>query len=181
MNAKHELFILEYVKTGNATRAAIGAGYSPRSAGTQGSLLLADEGVAAEISRRQAEANNVPAGSALDRQTILNRLNESYDIGRETRNANAMATVTVKMADMVGIKPVVTDDPAVQALHMAAVEAEARKLAAEWIGDANASVNLARDAIPAQFAGAAPQFAVPTPAVFKLMHMAAKAETADSQ
>lgn len=40
MNAKQKLFVTEYMKDLNATQAAIRAGYSKRTAGSQGQRLL---------------------------------------------------------------------------------------------------------------------------------------------
>lgn len=51
--ARQERFIVEYVANGNATRSAIAAGYSENSARQQGSDLLSNPAVAAEIARRK--------------------------------------------------------------------------------------------------------------------------------
>lgn len=40
MKAQHQLFVDNYIKTQNATKAALAAGYSEKSAHTQGSRLL---------------------------------------------------------------------------------------------------------------------------------------------
>ena len=40
LNPKQKKFVEEYLRIGNATEAAIGAGYSPRSAASWGSRLL---------------------------------------------------------------------------------------------------------------------------------------------
>ena len=42
MTNKQELFILEYQKDFNATRAAVAVGYSPKTAYSQGQRLLKD-------------------------------------------------------------------------------------------------------------------------------------------
>jgi phage terminase small subunit len=51
--ARQERFIVEYVASGNATRSAIAAGYAEGSAKQQGSYLLSNPDVAAEIERRR--------------------------------------------------------------------------------------------------------------------------------
>ena len=53
---RHEAFCEEYVKDRNATQAAIRAGYSPKTAYSQGHRLLKNAEVAARISELQAEA-----------------------------------------------------------------------------------------------------------------------------
>ena len=55
LNAKQKRFCLEYVKDLSATQAAIRAGYSPKSAEVQGSRLLSQDKVAAEIAKLSRE------------------------------------------------------------------------------------------------------------------------------
>jgi phage terminase small subunit len=55
MTDKRKTFVEEYIVDFNATQAAIRAGYSPRSAGKQGSRLLNDKSVRAKIDARLAE------------------------------------------------------------------------------------------------------------------------------
>ena len=50
-----ELFVAEYLIDLNATRAAIAAGYSPKTAGQQGSRLLKNVKVLTEIARKTKE------------------------------------------------------------------------------------------------------------------------------
>lgn len=49
--AKRQRFVQEYRRDRNATQAAIRAGYSPKSAGTEGYRLLKDAEIVAEIQR----------------------------------------------------------------------------------------------------------------------------------
>lgn len=51
MNSRQERFCLEYAASGNATKAAIAAGYSPKTARVQGNRLLTK----ADIQRRLRE------------------------------------------------------------------------------------------------------------------------------
>jgi len=53
--ARRALFIAKYVELGNATAAALAAGYSKRTAGQQGSRLTKNPEVAAEIAKRKGE------------------------------------------------------------------------------------------------------------------------------
>lgn len=55
LTAKQQVFIAEYLKCWNASEAARRAGYSERTANEQGSQLLANLSVSAEIERRKAE------------------------------------------------------------------------------------------------------------------------------
>lgn len=55
LNEKQRLFVREYLQDCNATKATIRAGYSPRSANTNGPRMLVNVGIAAEIRREQAK------------------------------------------------------------------------------------------------------------------------------
>lgn len=55
MTPKQERFVQEYLIDLNATRAAIRAGYSAKTAEQQGPRLLGNVGVAAAIAKAQAE------------------------------------------------------------------------------------------------------------------------------
>lgn len=55
MNAKQQRFIDEYLIDFNATRAALVAGYSNKTARAQGARLLTNANVKAEIDKRKAE------------------------------------------------------------------------------------------------------------------------------
>lgn len=55
MNARKERFCMEYAASGNATQAAIAAGYSPRSARSQGQRLLTNADIKARIEELQQE------------------------------------------------------------------------------------------------------------------------------
>ena len=54
MNAKQQRFILEYLKDRNATQAAIRAGYSKRTAGSQGHDLLKNPEISGAILKKSA-------------------------------------------------------------------------------------------------------------------------------
>ncbi len=55
MNARKERFCLEYAASGNATQAAIAAGYSPKTARSQGQRLLTNVDVKARLEEIQLE------------------------------------------------------------------------------------------------------------------------------
>lgn len=55
LSEKHRIFVMEYLRDFNATRAAMAAGYSKRSAYTEGWRLLKHADVQSEIKRLQEE------------------------------------------------------------------------------------------------------------------------------
>jgi phage terminase small subunit len=68
LSSKQQAFINEYLKCWNATRAAVGAGYSERTARSIGSENLTKPDIVAEIARRKAELM-MSADEALARLT----------------------------------------------------------------------------------------------------------------
>lgn len=57
LNQRQLIFCEEYIKTNNATKAAIAAGYSERSARNQGMRLMTNDDIAAYIKSRLDEIN----------------------------------------------------------------------------------------------------------------------------
>ena len=55
LSARQELFCLEYIRDGNATQAAIRAGYSPKTAYSTGQRLLKNVEVRARIDELMAD------------------------------------------------------------------------------------------------------------------------------
>ena len=70
-NLKRERFCEEYLVDLNATKAAIRCGYSPRSAKTQGSRLLADDDIKRKIAELRKE-QSIRTGITADR--VINEL-----------------------------------------------------------------------------------------------------------
>lgn len=68
LSNKHRLFIEEYLRDFNATQAAIRAGYSEKTAYSQGSRLLKDAEVSEEVKRRLDE-RAMQADEIIDRLT----------------------------------------------------------------------------------------------------------------
>lgn len=64
LNARQELFIIEYLKCFNATKAALAAGYSEKSASETGCELLKNPKVAARI-REHLDNNAMTAAEVL--------------------------------------------------------------------------------------------------------------------
>lgn len=55
MNARKERFCLEYAASGNATQAAIAAGYSQKTARSQGQRLLTNADIKSRLEKLQQE------------------------------------------------------------------------------------------------------------------------------
>ena len=82
LSARQALFIGEYVISGNATQAAIKAGYSEKTACEQGSRLLANVKVAREVEQRQqrrVDRLNLSADFVLE--NILRTAEKARDVG----------------------------------------------------------------------------------------------------
>ena len=74
MNLKRQKFVTAYIELGNATQAAIQAGYSKRSAGTLGSSLLQNVEIKAEIERIKAEVRSKAIMTLTEAQEILTEM-----------------------------------------------------------------------------------------------------------
>ena len=82
-SGRYETFCQEYLKDRNATRAAKRAGYSPKTAYSQGHRLLKNAEVACRVSELQAEA---AARNERDVDGILADLRRVYDGAFEAGN-----------------------------------------------------------------------------------------------
>ena len=69
MNKKQRVFVEEYLQCWNATEAALRAGYSERTARTQGSRLLTNVDISEEIEKRLKE-------KAMSADEVLTRLGD---------------------------------------------------------------------------------------------------------
>ena len=81
MTHRQELFIQEYIKTGNTTNSAIKAGYSKRTAKSIGQRLLTFVNIKKrieELSQKIANNNNIM--TAKERQEYLTKLINSDDV-----------------------------------------------------------------------------------------------------
>lgn len=70
------LFIAEYLRTHNATKAAIAAGYSEKTARQQGARLLSNVDIRAEI---QAQRKEMVKAAKVDAQDVLSRLKDEVE------------------------------------------------------------------------------------------------------
>lgn len=80
MTHRQELFIQEYIKTGNATNSAIKAGYSKRTARSIGQRLLTNVGIKKKINElsQKIACNNIM--TAKERQEYLTKLINADDV-----------------------------------------------------------------------------------------------------
>ncbi len=110
---RRELFIAAYAQTGNASAAAIAAGYSERSAGTMGDRLMHE--VATGTRAREARRQYVES-SMSDFQRQQRALCEAADDAIRTlvqvasnpprSGAQAMVLAAVAILDRAGHKPI---------------------------------------------------------------------------
>ena len=73
---RKRIFIETYCKTLNATKAAIAAGYSEKSARVYGSKLLADSNIRSQIDAILAERSRL---NGIDGEYIIEKLKEAVD------------------------------------------------------------------------------------------------------
>ena len=88
LSYRKERFCRGFVEHGNATAAAIEAGYAVRSSRTQGHRLLRDPGVARRIAAIQADLART---SCHDMDVLLGKLEAVYRRAFEDRNLPAAA------------------------------------------------------------------------------------------
>ena len=80
MTYKQELFIQEYIKTGNATSSAIKAGYSKRTARVIGQENLTKPALKKRIEELSQKIANNNIMTAKERQEYLTKLINSEDV-----------------------------------------------------------------------------------------------------
>ncbi|WP_270519479.1 terminase small subunit, partial [Limosilactobacillus fermentum] len=71
LTLKQQRFVDEYIISGNATQAAIKAGYSKKTAKQMGTENLAKPIIKAELDRRNAE---IQSAKTMDMQEVMERL-----------------------------------------------------------------------------------------------------------
>ena len=85
LTTRQDRFVAAY--TGNATQAAIGAGYSPRSARQHAARMMANAAIQAALAARQGENART---LEISRQDAIRGLLEAVDVAREQANPAAM-------------------------------------------------------------------------------------------
>lgn len=74
MNTRQNAFCLEYAKSGNATKAAEAAGYSKRTARSQGQRLLTKDDIKAALCQIEQETNSERIATIQDVQAFWSEI-----------------------------------------------------------------------------------------------------------
>ena len=114
LTLRRQKFVSEYVETGNATQAARLAGYSPRTAYSQGSRLLTFVEVQQAI---ETERQTLRARLELDQDQLVGELLSLYKEARSNGAYSAAARCLGMVAQMTGLdEPEPKPNPAVARL-----------------------------------------------------------------
>ena len=111
MNARRKRFVQEYLKSGNATQAAIKAGYSKKGARSKASQLLTNVNIKDEIARLSKSVEDASICSIAERKQILSEIARGRlqdfctsgadgfvpNVGLENLNSRALKSVTTKV------------------------------------------------------------------------------------
>lgn len=101
LTLKQQRFIDEYIISGNATQAAIKAGYAPKNAGQTGAENLRKPQIQAELKRRNDE---LQSQKTMDMQEVMERL-ASFGRGEATEeqvtNSGEIVQVKTKNSDQI--------------------------------------------------------------------------------
>ena len=100
LNAKQSKFASEYAIDFNATQAAIRAGYSGKTAYSQGQRLLKKAEVAAAIELKQQA---LAVRNEITRDEVVGYLREAIEIARRIEAPNALAQAAYKLAVVCGL------------------------------------------------------------------------------
>jgi len=99
LNPRQSRFVNEYLVDMNGTKAAVRAGYSPKTAKSQTSRLLTNVNLRAEISRKQKESE---LKLNIDRETVLEGLASAIDIARKEKDGLTMIRAAAEINKMMG-------------------------------------------------------------------------------
>lgn len=101
MTPRQQRFIEEYSLSGNATQAAIAAGYCKHSAHVTGSRLLRNAKVwrVIEAKKRIAAERN-----EITRDYIVNELQTNHELARKDSNISGSNKALDQIADLLGFK-----------------------------------------------------------------------------
>lgn len=100
LTAKMQLFASEFLIDGNATEAAIRAGYSSKRAAQQGYRLMQDERVLTAIKAGQAA---IAKRNELTIDDILEELEEARKIAKEEGKGAPMVAASMGKAKLLGL------------------------------------------------------------------------------
>lgn len=102
LTGKQQRFVSEYLIDGNATQAAIRAGYSEKTANPQGNRLLANVSVSAAI---KAGQKNIAKRNDLTVDDLVRELEEARiaALTAESPQSSAAVAATMGKAKMLGL------------------------------------------------------------------------------
>jgi phage terminase small subunit len=105
LTAKQVRWVEHYLATGNASASAVEAGYSANGASVAGARMLRNASVQNALQARQAaDATRL----SLQREDVLNGLQEVVNQAREQRNPMALVRAWAEIAKMLGLYAVET-------------------------------------------------------------------------
>lgn len=108
---RREQFVLAYAATGNATAAAVAAGYAPNSARQQGAYLMSDPALATRA-REAREQFVADQAAAFERQTASLRsaadqaILSLVEAAKSAKSEMARVQAAVAILDRAGHKPI---------------------------------------------------------------------------
>ena len=124
LNARQERFAQEYAATGNATRAAITAGYSAKTAYATASRMLKYVKVAARIKELLSKAAE---RAEVTMESIARQLDDDRALARTEGQARVAIEATVQKAKLYGLFPDKGPGAVVKNnVHVTSAEAKAR-------------------------------------------------------
>lgn len=100
LTPKQARFVSEFLKDQNATQAAVRAGYSKSTANQQGSRLLANVGVAAELRKKQTR---VAKKAEITVESLAAEFEEARQLARRQKQASAMVAATSGKGKLSGL------------------------------------------------------------------------------
>ena len=134
VSEQYQRFATAYVASGNATESAIMAGYSPSSARTQGSKLVARPDVQAEI---EAVRQRSVAASAWDAGRVINELVATAREARDGQQYQAAVRAYELIGKHVGMWPRVADNIDARQINIDLSEVTTEELRAMLSGAAS--------------------------------------------
>ena len=99
LSARQELFCLEYIRDGNATQAAIRAGYSPKQANSTGARLYANVRIRARIDELMADLQQEKIADAEEVLRYLTSVIRGEATGLLTENVKLTGGLPVQIVD----------------------------------------------------------------------------------
>ena len=146
LSPAHQRFVAEYLIDCNATRAAIRAGYAPRSASSTGSRLLSNPDIAADIARRQAE---IAEQSEISVKSLLAEAEGARAVAEAAGNGSAMVAAVALKAKIAGLLVERVEDAVERDKLLAGrAQATAFRSAGRLLAEAAESLGLPADATP---------------------------------